>query len=144
MNKNICPFCGNKLRHHRCDFPGCGYKEKQLSLKITATDERSIVELPDVELDTLQQEIGGYIEVVRPCRLPKDMVMLVDEEGLCKDLSLNRVGSWLYGADLHGSPIAGDILILSTSDEPDEDFVGLDMEQFGRLLRVLLNGETEK
>lgn len=39
--------------------------------------------------------------------------MIVNEEGLLKDLPLNRAGSLLYGTQFHGSPIVGDIVIMA-------------------------------
>lgn len=60
--------------------------------------------------------LGGFMEVIR--RSPRDLlggnaVMVVDEEGRYKpDLSVNPVGSVLYGSLVHGQPIVGDVLIM--------------------------------
>lgn len=35
-------------------------------------------------LDSLQKEVGGYIEVVHPKYLPEGLCMVVDDEGLLK------------------------------------------------------------
>ena len=132
---NVCPMCGRELCYGRCD---CGYKQKQMALKITTANKREIIELEDLGYRTLQTEIGGYIEMVRPCRLPEDIVMLVDEEGLFKNLPLNPVGSWLYGTDWHGAPIVGDVLILGQSEDPEADFVGLSLEQLMKICDALI------
>lgn len=77
----------------------------------------------------LQQMIGGSIEHVLPKRLPHPYCMIVDEEGLLKKLPLNPFGSWLYQTDLHGQPIAGDILLMKDARIDGEyDIVGLSDE----------------
>ena len=56
----------------------------------------------------------------------ESVCMLVDEEGLLKENSVNVVGSWLYETDLHRNPIVGieDIngmtLFLQLSDAIDK------------------------
>ncbi len=40
----------------------------------------------------------------------KSVCMLVDEEGLSKGIDINIVGSYLYRTDLHGNPIAGNVV----------------------------------
>ena len=40
----------------------------------------------------------------------KSVCMLVDEEGLSKGIDINMVGSYLYRTDLHGNPIAGNVV----------------------------------
>jgi hypothetical protein len=55
--------------------------------------------------------------------------MVVDDEGMLKDLPLNFVGSTFYETAKHGVPIVGNIIILKdgfTSDGPD--LVGLESE----------------
>lgn len=37
-------------------------------------------------LDSLQKEVGGYIEVVHPKYLPEGLCMVVDDEGRLKGL----------------------------------------------------------
>ncbi len=44
--------------------------------------------------------------------------MLVDEEGRLKENEVNLLGSWLYGADMHGDPIMGNVLFVG------EEWVG--------------------
>ena len=76
------------------------------TLKITTDNKISII---DVDLDdyrALQQEIGGYVETVHTqimhdyFRAP--VLMIVDEEGLLKDLPTNAVASYFYGYLNHG------------------------------------------
>ena len=74
------------------------------------------------DLDELQKHVGGWIEMVRPAisknpqfaidgtisiGKPVYTMMIVDEEGIRKQLPLNNVASML-----HGSPILGNALLL--------------------------------
>ena len=63
-------------------------------------------------LDSLQKEVGGYIEVVHPKYLPEGLCMVVDDEGLLKGFSVNKIASVLYGTPEHGQPIVGNAVIL--------------------------------
>lgn len=102
--------------------------------------------------DSLREMIGNgceLIEHVRPSRLYGLMgcscmvnddtyaCMLVDEEFLVKDgpKHPNRIASFLYGTDLHGSPICGNVLIVGTKRDPYGGFRfdGLETETFDRL-----------
>lgn len=71
--------------------------------------------------------VGGYIEIVHPKRLPFPYCMIVDEEGLIKNLPVNLSGCWFYGTEEHGAPIVGDLVIMKDgfcNGEPD--IVGLE------------------
>ena len=86
------------------------------TVKITTKDEISIVDVDFDNYRSIQKEIGcDLFEIVRTGTLQKyfnePMVMLVDEEGLCKDLPANSFGCVFYGTINHGSPIVGDILL---------------------------------
>lgn len=100
---------------------------------ITTDNEISIRDLEvknDSMLEALQQIVGGYIETVRPIRLRGDLLMIVNEEGLLQNLPVNEVGSYLYGIDLHGNPIVGNIAIVAHGYRNGEpDIVGFGMEQ---------------
>lgn len=70
-------------------------------------------------------------EVVRPRRLytqlhhkyvpddEKSVVMLVDEEGLCKRNTYNLIGSYLYETDIHKNGIAGNIVFVGEERRED-------------------------
>lgn len=60
--------------------------------------------------------IGDWVERVRPVGCP-GYLMLVDESGLLKNLTINIVGSLFYGTQFHGSPIVGDIIIAKDTKE---------------------------
>lgn len=58
----------------------------------------SIRDIAD-ELETLQNEVGGYIETIT---LPDGAVMIVDEEGLLKNYPLNEYASLVCDGAIHG------------------------------------------
>lgn len=62
--------------------------------------------------DDIRDLIGGWLELVRPRYLPPQFLMLVDEEGLLKELPYNALGSVLYGLGAP-SPIVGPIVIAA-------------------------------
>lgn len=55
-------------------------------------------------LEEIQEMVGGYVERLR---LPKNEVLLVDEEGIPKGKPLNRVIS-----EMVGQPIVGDAVVV--------------------------------
>ena len=77
------------------------------------------------------------IEIVRARNLKDGLVLVVDEEGLMKDVpSINLYGSYLYGTLEHGQPIIGDMLILREFEGPDGgDLEGMDDETALELVR---------
>ena len=79
------------------------------TVKITTDNRISVVEIPwDVEA---QGEMIGADCTQRMYELFKDyVVMIVDDSGLVKNRPDNPVASYLYGGDLHGCTIAGDVL----------------------------------
>ncbi len=84
------------------------------TVKITTDNLISVVEVP---WDVLAQGkmIGAdCIETVNTQRIydlfQDYVVMIVDESGLIKNRPDNPVASYLYGADIHGCTIAGDVL----------------------------------
>lgn len=77
-------------------------------------------------LDSLQKEVGGYVEVVHPKYLPEGLCMVVDDEGLLKGSAVNSIASVLYGTPEHGQPIVGNAVILREGFvDGERDFVSL-------------------
>ena len=70
--------------------------------------------------------VGGYIEIVRPRRLGKPYIMIVNEEFLLQGLPVNPVGCYLYATDKHGHPICGNIIIMK---EYGDDIIDLDQDE---------------
>ena len=56
----------------------------------------------DFELKELQQAIGGYIQVVR---LRTGKLLVVDEDGLLKNLPINTKASLLAGQSIVGTAV---------------------------------------
>jgi hypothetical protein len=83
-----------------------------LALKITTNSEVETIDVKEPLHKTIREALGGYLEVVHPKRLPKPYCMIVDEEGLLKELELNPLGCYLYETDIHRQPIVGDIIIM--------------------------------
>lgn len=72
--------------------------------------------LEDLQLKTLQREVGGYIEAVRFNRRTQlaGLTILCDEDGISKDLPMNRI---VGGHFIHGT-----FIVVA---EEGEDFRGL-------------------
>lgn len=100
-------------------------------IRVTADKSVSVHPFPEGGYPERQRCFTGLIgnrcrliEIVKPKRLytefgmdPDKVVMVVDEEGRCKDNWMNFLGSYLYG-DL----IMGDVLFMGlayTEDGPD-------------------------
>lgn len=116
---------------------------KMKAIKITTDKEISIIDVPKkgrALLDTLQTEIGGWIELVHPKTFHNDeylqgKVMVVDEEGICKRRKPNRIGTDLYG---NYSTIVGDMLILKDIfTEEGMDIGGLTEDEANQLFTYL-------
>ena len=94
---------------------------------ITTDLEISVREFTEPPYKSIGEAVGGYIEVVHPMGLKEPFCMVVNEEGLLKKLPLNTIGSFWYGTQFHGHPIAGDIVLLKEGLVGCEiDFIGLD------------------
>ena len=99
-------------------------------LLITPGNTMRTVELHSPLHESIRAATGGWMEIVHPVHLPAPYCMIVDEEGLLKELSFNKVGSYLYGTGEHGIPIVGPIVIMKhgiVNGEPD--IVGLTDEE---------------
>lgn len=113
-------------------------------IKITPQLEVVELECPEpLSYHFFQEQIGGMIERVRPKRLysllkkaglPDNYCILVDEEGLLKNLDLNDIGCFLYETDKHGYPIVGPLLIVK---ETYEDFVAMNEEEYESILAII-------
>lgn len=89
-------------------------------------------------LDSLQKEVGGYIEVVHPKYLPEGLCMVVDDEGRLKGSAINNIASALYGTPEHGQPIAGNAVILREGFVAGErDFASLTEDDETGLMLLL-------
>lgn len=96
-------------------------------LAINTENRMQFKDFSEPLLDSLQKEVGGYIEVVRPKYLPEGLCMVVDDEGRLKGSAVNNIASVLYGTPEHGQPIVGNAVILREGFVAGElDFMSLD------------------
>lgn len=103
--------------------------------------EAGIREFGEPLFRTVGRAVGGLIEVVRPMKLPKPYVMIVNDSGLRFGLPRNEIGCLLYGTDIHGSPIVGNIVIMKEIEtEGCGDIAGLDDKDIETLWRLLQEG----
>ena len=103
------------------------------------------------EFDVLKEDVndvihaalgGSFYEIVRLHNMSHKFLMMVDDEGLLKNLQLNPVASELYGIRIHGCPIVGNAVIMREDFVDGEpDIVGLtddDLAEFIHKLRGLV------
>lgn len=85
------------------------------TLKITTDNKISVVDVNFNDFKAIQQAIGGYFENVKALKLwdyfKAPVVMIVDEEGVIKDLPVNTIGCYFYNISRHGCPIVGDMIL---------------------------------
>ena len=85
------------------------------TIKITSSNEISVVDVDFDDYRAIQKVVGGMFETVKTQRMfdyfGKPVMMLVDEEGILKQLPLNRTGSRFYGCLLYTSPSPRDGLL---------------------------------
>ena len=84
-------------------------------------------------LGDLQDAVDGFIEIVRPFgRSGGHLVMVVNDEGLIRDLPANPLGSLIYG-----DTIAGTIVIMKEGIRDGEpDLIGLTEEEAEFVMRI--------
>ena len=105
------------------------------TIKITSSNEISVVDVDFDDYRSVEKAVGGMFETVRASRLTayfgRVVMMLVDEDGIRKQLPLNRTGSRFYGY-----PIVGDFILAIPVHE---DIVAPDAEELAewkdRLIR---------
>ena len=106
---------------------------------VTTDLEIRIEEFSDPLYKTVGSAVGGYIEHVKPARLRHPYCMIVNEEGRLLDLPLNPIGSFFYGTDKHGEPIAGNIVIMKDGYRDGErDIVGLGDVEAEEIKNIIL------
>ena len=110
------------------------------TLKITTDNRIRMIDINMDDCEAIQKELGGYFETVHTKLMYEyfkaPVIMLVDEEGRCKCLPLNVVGSYFCGTQEHGNPIAGDVLLALVVGE---DFTGFTESDARQWMDKLLN-----
>lgn len=94
------------------------------TVKVTTNNIISVIDIDFSDLHSVQNAIGGgYIETVHTQRMfdyfGRPIILIVDEEGILKDLPVNAFGSDMYGYLMHGNPICGDLILAV----PDGEFL---------------------
>lgn len=92
------------------------------TVKVTTDNKISLIDVDFGNFKSIQQVIGGHFETVRTQLMvdyfnDPSMIMLVDEEGLLKELPVNALGCALYGTPQHGCPIVGDLIFARIAGE---------------------------
>ena len=98
----------------------------KITFTVKATDAETM-------LHDLQAAVDGYIEIVRPFGSSGGhLVMVVNDEGLLRDLPANSIGSLLYG-----DMIAGTVVIMKEGFRDGEpDLIGLTDEEADFIMRL--------
>lgn len=107
---------------------------------ITASDEISVCEFSSPLYKSVGKAVGGWIEIVHPKELDQPYCMIVNEEGLIRNLDFNATGSFLYDTQKHGFPILGDIVIMKegyTQEGPD--IIGLSDSEAEEMFTMFKN-----
>ena len=99
------------------------------TIKITADNKISIIDVDFDNYKAIQKVIGGYIETVKTQKMfdyfGRPVLMLVDEDEYEKQLSGNAVGSFMYDFEKYGLPILGDIIFAQPAGMYGEDMEGI-------------------
>lgn len=110
------------------------------TVKVTTDNIVSIINVDFDNFRDIQRAIDcDCFETVRTERMrtvfgDSNLIMIVDESGLLKDLPLNMLGCVLYGTNEHESPIVGDLIFARIQGE---DLVGPDDPE--QLKQVILD-----
>lgn len=91
---------------------------KMKAVVFTTKNTAYVREFDAPMIDTAEKVVGDWVELVRPKGLP-GYLMLVNENGLPRELPINIAGSLFYGTPIHGSPIVGDIVIAADNIRKD-------------------------
>ena len=115
---------------------------------ITTKYEMRVQEFSEPAYKSIGKVVGGWIEIVHPVRLKRPYCMVVNEEGVLRNLPMNVIGSFLYGAYNHGNLILGDIVLLKDgiSDDGYRDLSGLteqDIKYLCDMVSTVSDGEIK-
>lgn len=110
------------------------------TVKVTTDNAVSIIDVDFDDYKNIQRAVGGHFETVRTERMravfgDEALIMLVDEDGLLKQLPANMLGCILYGSYVHGHPIVGDLIFAKIAGE---DIAAPDAPE--KLKWLILNG----
>lgn len=127
------------------EFPEGTYEQQNEALRELIGNSCNTYEhVMPRRLYTVLEMVDYTTEVSGEC-----VSMLVDEDGLSKEIKSNAIGNFLYETDVHGHPIMGNILLVG--EELGDDgigFCGIDESVFKllkqRLDSLILGMKVEK
>lgn len=110
---------------------------------ITTKNEMRVQEFSKPAHRSIGDAVGGWIEIVHPMRLEQPYCMIVNEEGMLRNLPINGFGSFLYGVDRHCIPVLGDIVILKEgiNSDGEPDILGLNEQDIKYLCEMVSTGK---
>jgi len=80
--------------------------EKKATIILASGEVKALDHRPT--LKEAQEIVGGYIELVKV----KGATLVVDEDGKMKNRPLNEVITKIYGPEIYGRIIVGDVILL--------------------------------
>ena len=97
---------------------------------------QEIVQLNDEHLNDAIHYLldGGFYEIVRCQNLPKNILMLVDDEGAIKGLPINPLATLLYDEVIRGKAI---IMREYRNQDGEPDITGLTEYDLNRVLSAI-------
>lgn len=106
---------------------------------ITPMCEISVKDFESPLYKSVGEVVDGYIEHVLPRLLEKPYCMIVNEEGLLRNLPINLVGSLLCDTISNGIPIVGTIVIMKDgiNEEGEPDILGLTEDETSYMYRLM-------
>lgn len=98
---------------------------------ITTKNEMWVQEFSEPAYRSIGDAVGGWIEIVHPVRLEQPYCMIVNEEGMLRNLPINVFGSFLHGVDRNCIPVLGDIVLLKEgiNSDGEPDILGLNEQE---------------
>lgn len=96
---------------------------------ITTNNMMRVQDFSEPTHRSIGNAVGGWIEIVHPMRLGQPYCMIVNEEGMLRNLPINGFGSFLYGVDRHCIPVLGDIVLLKEGINSDGEPDILDLDE---------------
>lgn len=99
------------------------------TIKITADNKISIIDIDFNSYKAMQEAVGGYVETISTEWMydlfERPVLMLVDEDGYRKELKSNLAGSLFYDSSKYSLPIVGDIVLAQPAGKFGEDLEGI-------------------
>ena len=102
---------------------------KMKTIKITADNKISIVDVDFCHNRAIMDAMGGPVEVVVTDELYNffkcPVLMMLDKNGYKKDVIANTVASFLYGYIENAVPVLGDVILAQPAGERKGDLEGV-------------------